>query len=109
MSAAVLSSSFPIERLSRRRKARLARTLVVLSLSVIIAGGYAMSAGAGSKATPSAKYVTVMVAPGETLWSIARQLGSGDPRDLVDQIITVNSLKGADVDAGQQIRVPLNN
>ena len=106
MSAAALSSvSIP----SGKRALRLTRTLVVLSLSVVIAGGYAMSARAGSEANPAVnKYVTVVVAPGETLWSIASKFDGGDARSLVDQVITINSLASADVEAGQRIRIPLN-
>jgi LysM repeat protein len=83
---------------------------VVLSLSVVIAGGYAMNAKAGSdsQVNPEVQsYVTVVVAPGETLWSIASKFSDGDARSLVDQVITINSLSGGDVEAGQKIRIPL--
>ena len=100
----------PAIRRSRKANIRLARSLVVLSLAVVLGAGFAMQAGAGSKLQPAKpdSFVTVTVAPGETVWSIAKALNSnGDLRQLVDQIITVNGLQSADLTAGSKIRVPL--
>ena len=97
-------------RRSRRANIRLARFLVVLSLTTVFGAGFAMQAGAGSRDLPTKanSYVTVTVANGESIWSIARSLNSdGDLRALVDQIVKVNSLASADIAAGTKIRVPL--
>ena len=90
------------------RRGRLARVLVVLSLTVVLGAGFAMKAGAGvSIHRAPASYVTVVVAPGETLWSIASTAaGRGDIRAMVDEIISINSLSVPDVAAGQTLRVP---
>ena len=96
---------------SRRANIRLARFLVVLSLTTVFGAGFAMQAGAGSKDLPTkaGAYVTVTLAPGETLWSLAKALNDGgDVRELVDTIIKVNGLTSSDIDAGSKIRVPLN-
>jgi cell division protein YceG involved in septum cleavage len=96
---------------SRRANIRLARFLVVLSLTTVFGAGFAMQAGAGSKNVPTnpSSYVTVTIAPGETLWSVAKALNDGgDVRVLVDQIIKVNGLSTSDLPAGSKIRVPLN-
>ena len=107
-------------RRSRQANIRLARFLVVLSLTTVFGAGFAMQAGAGSnksvvtQSTQSAKsarsleFVTVTIAPGESLWSVAKALGDGDPRHLVDEIMTVNGLKSAELPAGTKVRVPLN-
>jgi len=92
------------------RRARLARTLVVLSLSVVMVAGFAMKAGAGTTSNPAgpSRYVTVVVAPGETLWSLASALADGgDVRALVNEIVTVNSLQSVDVQAGVRLRIPV--
>ena len=125
MSAAVINGQYgssissiggfaPIKTRSRRANIRLARALVLLSLTVVFGAGFAMQAGAGSKVVPAKadSYVVVTVAPGESIWSIAKAFNStsnsqGDVRELVDQIIKVNSLQSADVTAGTKIRVPL--
>ena len=90
------------------RRGRLARFLVVLSLMVLLGAGFTMKAGAGDALSHApVSYVTVVVAPGETLWSIASDAaGSGDVRAMVDEIISANSLTVPDVAAGQVLRVP---
>jgi LysM repeat protein len=104
------------------RRGRLARTLLVLSLSIVLGAGFAMKAGAGdagasgSDALSAAKingssdatYVVVTVAAGETLWSLASQMADGgDVQALVADIASANSLNGVDVEAGQKLRVPI--
>lgn len=102
------------------RRGRLARTLLVLSLSVVLGAGFAMNAGAGD-ALSAAKingssdsvsvdksYVVVTVASGETLWSLASQMANGgDVQALVADIASANSLKDVDVTAGQKLRIPV--
>jgi len=95
------------------RRGRLARTLVILSLAVVMVATFAFSAGAGSTdsmaATPDA-YVSVVVGPGDSLWSLAgRMAGGSDVRSLIEEIMVVNSLKSADVEAGQTLRIPLHS
>ena len=98
------------------RRGRLARTLVVLSLAIVLGSlvsGSLVSAnaGAGTEAGPSkaGSFITVTVAPGETIWSLATRLApeTGDVRGLVSEILEVNSLASVDVEAGQKIRIPL--
>ena len=102
------------------RRGRLARTLLVLSLSVVLGAGFAMKAGAGdalsaakingsSDSVSVAKsYVVVTVASGETLWSLASQMADGgDVQSLVADIASANSLSGVDVSAGQKLRIPV--
>ena len=104
------------------RRGRLARTLLVLSLSIVLGAGFAMKAGAGdagasgSNALSAAKingssdatYVVVTVAAGETLWSLASAMADGgDVQALVADIASANSLSGVDVEAGQKLRIPI--
>ena len=98
------------------RRGRLARTLVVLSLAIVLGSlvsGSLVSAnaGAGTEAGPSkaGSFITVTVAPGETIWTLATRIASdsGDVRGLVSEILEVNSLASVDLAAGQKIRIPL--
>jgi LysM repeat protein len=97
------------------RRGRLARTLLVLSLSIVLGAGFAMKAGAGDplsaaqiNGSSAATYVVVTVAAGETLWSLASQMADGgDVQTLVADIASANSLSGVDVEAGQKLRVPI--
>ena len=106
------------------RRGRLARTLLVLSLSIVLGAGFAMKAGAGdagasgSDALSAAKingssdaaktYIVVTVSAGETLWSLASAMADGgDVQTLVADIASANSLSGVDVEAGQKLRIPI--
>ena len=90
------------------RRGRLARTCVVLSLTVVMAAGFASQSGAGQgEASTAPSYEIVVVAPGETLWSVAAAYGSGDVQGLVSDIREANNLTGFDLQAGQRLRVPL--
>ena len=92
------------------RRGRLARTLLVLSLAVVLASVFGLNAGANTAdqvGTPTA-FIQVTVAPGDTLWSLATRLADGgDVPALVDEIASVNSLASAEVQAGQKLRIPL--
>jgi hypothetical protein len=92
------------------RRGRLARTLVVLSLAIVLGSLVSAKAGAGTEVVPAAagSFITLTVAPGETLWSLAARVEhDGDTRSLVSQIVSINSLASVDVSAGQKIRIPL--
>ena len=96
----------PSGRLNRR--GRLARTFVILSLTVVMAAGFAAKSGAGQDVVSTApSYEIVVVAPGETLWSVAAAYATGDVQGLVNDIREANNLKGVDLQAGQKLRVPL--
>jgi LysM repeat protein len=93
------------------RRGRLARTIVVLSLAVVMVAGFAATSGANQEApvaSAAPSYSVVVVAPGETLWSVAAAYASGDVQGFVTQIREINNLKGYDLQAGQRLRVPLN-
>lgn len=104
------SGMHSVARLTRR--GRLARTLVVLSLAITMVAIFAATSGANSSqsaapASAEPSYSVVVVAPGETLWSVAAAYASGDVQGLVNEIREVNNLKGYDLQAGQRLRVPL--
>jgi LysM repeat protein len=92
------------------RRGRLARTIVVLSLAVVMVAGFAATSGANQEAPVASagpSYSVVVVAPGETLWSVAAAYASGDVQGFVSEIREINNLKGYDLQAGQRLRVPL--
>jgi LysM repeat protein len=94
----------------RRRLAVVGATVgVVLAVGVVaqvVTGAVGASAVAGSSpsvaAAPAQAGSVYVVAPGDTLWSIARHLQpSGDVRPLVDQLS--RRAGGASLQAGQRL------
>ena len=98
------SGTQSLVRLSRR--GRLARTLVVLSLTVVMAAGFAARSGAGDHVSSAPSYVSVVVPGGTTLWSIAAAYGDGDITAMVEAIREANNLTGYDIAAGARLRIP---
>ena len=101
----------PSGRIVLNRRGKLARTLVVLSLAIVaasVAGGEAGANASKSTVTASDSFITVTVAPGDTVWSLASRVApQGQAGALVSAIIEINSLGSGDVVAGQKIRIPL--
>ena len=91
------------------RRRRLAALVVVVGLAIAAwaalgALGGALTAPVRSTPPPAHGATVVEVAPGDTLWSIARRLQpEGDPRPLVDRLAASNG--GAVVRAGDRLVV----
>jgi len=88
------------------RRGRLARTVVVLSLSVVMAAGFAARSGAGDQVVAATSYTTVVVPAGATLWSVASAYSDGDVQAMVEAIREANNLSGYDIAAGARLKVP---
>ncbi len=90
----------------RRRKFTLMPLIALagLSLSVTVP---VLSAATIHAAAP-VRYATVVVRPGDNVWSLAEQhVAPGvDIQSLVDDIVAVNHIGGAGLMPGQRIRVP---
>jgi LysM domain len=85
--------------------------VVVWGLAIALAAGVGLSAqSAGAEAPGAPQPVeTHVVAPGETLWQIAGSVAAPgeDLRDVVAELVDLNGLGGADLQAGQEILVPV--
>ena len=101
--------------MSKNRRRKLARTLVGASLLIVIGAGFSSSlvdhGNASSEVikTGTAGYMQVVVASGETIWSIAQMLNTGGRSDLssvVDQIVSANGLASTDIKPGTKLWVP---
>ncbi|HUD36399.1 MAG TPA: LysM peptidoglycan-binding domain-containing protein [Streptosporangiaceae bacterium] len=72
-----------------------------------VAGQAQASSHAGAAVPLRSSMVRVVVRPGQTLWEIAEKADpSADPRTIVPQIVTINSLPGTGIDVGQVLWVP---
>lgn len=99
-------------RLTRRGRAVVAvfavilATVVITLIAMAVAGG-AQAANHGRAGAGYQGMRQIVVRPGQTLWTIAsRAEPSADPRLVISQIMTANSLSTTVVQAGQLLWVP---
>jgi LysM domain len=94
-----------------RRGRNVVRALTVGSLLVVIGAGFSAVGNASEKtvaSTPKTSgYIRVVVAPGESLWSVAAMVaGNRDVNSVLDEIVQANALASTDVAAGTRLLVP---
>jgi hypothetical protein len=75
-----------------------------LSLAVTVP----MLSAATIHAAAPARYATVVVRPGDNLWTLAerRTTRGSDIQSVVDDIVAVNHIGSAGLTPGQRIRIP---
>jgi hypothetical protein len=85
-----------------------AGVLLVAALAWLALAGPAQAAGPGARSgSVYRNLATVVVRPGQTLWSIAVRAEPGaDPRVVIREIADLNALSGTVVEPGQQLLVP---
>lgn len=95
-----------------RLTARGRRVLVTLAAAPVL-GAIAFSLLAGGSAIASGEsadpvaFETVTVLPGDTLWSIAADAAPGvDPREVIDDIKSLNNLSSGMIQVGASIAIP---
>ena len=117
-SRASVRSSAPATRARTRlrltRRGRVVLTLLVaipLVIGVALAmlnGGRASAGAAQSSGGQSAvTFQTVTIQPGESLWQLAEhEAPNSDPRDFIQDVVSLNDLQSSAVQAGEQIAIP---
>ena len=99
-----------IMKLTRRGKG-VVRLFSFASVFVVIFAGFASVSSASSDVNThqsSVSYVRVVVAPGETIWTVAAAVAGGrSVSSVVDDIVLINHLSSSDVAAGTRLLVPI--
>lgn len=81
---------------------------VLVAAAIGVAAAFAAPGAIANSEVSSQEFPYVFVQSGDSLWSIATELEpSGDPRDVVSEIVRLNQLQGADLQAGDAVAVPL--
>jgi len=98
-------------RLTRRGRIVVVLLAAVLATAAITVASMALSgAQAANHGHPGGGYAgmhQIVVQPGQTLWSIATAAEpSADPRQVIQEILTANSMTGGTIQAGQLLWVP---
>lgn len=99
-------------RLTRRGRLLFRGLPVILSVAAATVAaaffaGVLFSPPAVSADTPAAELQTVTVMPGDSLWTIARDVApEADRRDTMRRIDELNGLEGRDPELGQELYVP---
>lgn len=110
--ASGLPEEFRTARLTRRGRALVNLTLGSLLAAVVVATAVRIAAAAtaepiGADAAPAT--VTVVVQPGDSLWSIATRLNTPeDPRKIVGEIRALNQLASSRIMPGDVLVIPLH-
>jgi hypothetical protein len=97
------SGTRPGVRLTRRGR------IVLLALMVALTGlvGVLLAASTGEAAAPAGPAGTVVVQPGDTLWSITARYAPGpDPFGTIERIRQLNGMDGYTLHAGQRLVLP---
>jgi hypothetical protein len=99
-----------LTRRGRRIVAGLVIGVIIVAVTVLwmsVAGSVQASSHGSAAGSPYRGMTQVVVRPGQTLWSIATAAEpSGNLWSVVQQIINVNALSSANVQAGQLLWVP---
>ena len=94
------------------RITRRGRTVLVVLIALLVAGGLALGlmlgAGAAVASDGSAPALsTVTVRQGDSLWTVAEAIAPrSDPRDVIASIQQLNGLPSATVVPGQRLAIP---
>ena len=99
----------PKLRLTRRGRFLLVGLPIVLLASAVLmlSGFFNSPAKASSEHGELTQTVSVSVAAGETIWQLASEFAPDrDPRDVVAEIVELNSLGSSVLQAGQQLDIP---
>ena len=98
----------PRPRVRLTRRARRLVFVIALFGAVVLGSlvGSLLSSGGGEE-LHLAGVSSVVVQPGDTLWSIAESVADGaDVRAVVDRIQELNGLEGSDLTPGQTLQLP---
>ena len=107
---ATLASAAQAHPMSPKRRARLARTLFVISALALMMAGLVFNQSAVAtdhSVTGSNAFNYVSVMPGDTLWELAETYSEGkSQQDWIAEVILLNNLSSATLTTGDKLALP---
>jgi LysM repeat protein len=107
---ATLASAAQAHPMSPKRRARLARTLFVISALALMLAGLVFNPSAiatDQTVTGSNAFNYVSVMPGDTLWELAETYSEGKTQqDWIAEVILLNNLSSATLTTGDKLALP---
>jgi hypothetical protein len=97
----------PRLRLTPRGRAVLA--VLVATPLVAVALFFGVNAGSANALheVPAESFTWVNVEPGQSLWQLSETVApNADPREFIAEVVALNQLSSADVQAGQRLALP---
>jgi hypothetical protein len=104
------TTAVAVHPMSPKRRARLARTLFVLSALALVMAGMIFNQSAVATDQPNTgantfNYISVM--PGDSLWDLAETYAEGqNQQDWIAEVILLNNLSSATLATGDRIALP---
>lgn len=96
----------PTTRLTGRGRLTVVAVLVLLLLAAFSLGRTGAEGATTAPAVAQVEQTTVL--PGDTLWAVAQRVAPGeDPRPVIDQLRELNELASPELQAGQQLLLPV--
>jgi LysM repeat protein len=96
--------------MSPKRRARLARTLFVLSALTLVLAGLIFNQSAVATDQPlsgSSAFNYISVMPGDSLWDLAETYAEGkSQQDWIAEVILLNNLSSATLSTGDRLALP---
>lgn len=97
----------PRLRITSRGRAVLVGIVAVPTAIVAIMLGIGAPGAVATDAVVTGSLTYVTIEPGQSLWQVAEQIApQADPRDVVNDLLSLNGLSSADVQPGQELAVP---
>jgi hypothetical protein len=94
----------PVRPVRLTRRGRVVALVVLLVLATVLV---ALAAAPGEAADPAGPLPTTVVAPGDTLWSVAGHAAPGRDRfQIIDEIRRLNGIRDYTVHPGQRLILP---
>ena len=107
---AILATASQAHPMSPKRRARLARTLFVISALALMLAGLVFNQSAVATdqvVTVSKAFNYVSVMPGDTLWELAETYSEGkSQQDWIAEVILLNNLSSATLTTGDRLALP---